>query len=130
MLAGHPMMRLYSSDGDRIWLTQVTFRRSLTVAGAPFVHPTWVTYGKGHLYALAAHRRRHLGTLQSMRTQADVCTWMTDTANRIAAWRDTQTPDALLEWDLRQMLGGRYDRDAPVIARHLQIELPTAKLLP
>lgn len=129
---GMAIMNLWSSDGDTVWLTQATFRRGVQVAGAPFVHPAWATYGKGHLHALAAHRKRVTsgGLLVELRTLDDVCTWLTDHAHRIAAWRDTQAPTSLLEWDLRQLLGPRYDRDAPVVARHLQIELPTAKLMP
>lgn len=125
-------MRLWSADEALVWFTQVTFRRSTAVAGAPFMRTAWVTYGKGHLHALAAHRARIVGagTLRELRTRDEVCSWLTALATRIAAWRDTQTPDAVLEWDLRQLLGPRYDRDAPVLARRLQIELPTAKLLP
>lgn len=128
---GMPIMNLWSSDDDTVWLTQATFRRGVQVAGAPFIQPAWVTYGKGHLHALAAHRLRvTAGPLRQLHTQADVCDWLANHVRRIAAWRDTQAPNALLEWDLRQLLGSRYDRDATTIARYLPIELPTAKLLP
>lgn len=130
-LGGTAIMNLWSTDDDIVWLTQATFRRGVQVAGAPFVQPAWVTYGKGHLHALAAHRQRvAAGPLRQLYTQTDVCDWLTNLAHRIAAWRYTQAPNDLLEWDLRQLLGPRYDRDAPAVARHLQIELPTAKLLP
>ncbi|HSN27414.1 MAG TPA: hypothetical protein VLT45_14065, partial [Kofleriaceae bacterium] len=68
--------------------------------------------------------------LRELRTREDLCSWLTELARRIAAWRETQSPNALLEYDLRQLLGPRYERDAPVLARRLQIVLPTAKLLP
>jgi len=130
-MGGMAIMNLWSTDDDIVWLTQATFRRGVQVAGAPFVQPAWTTYAKGHLHALASHRKRvAAGPLRQLHTQADVCAWLTDHAHRVAAWRYTQAPNALLEWDLRQLLGPRYDRDAPVVARHLQIELPTAKLLP
>ena len=129
---GTPIMNLWSSDGESVWLTQATFRRTRQFVGAPFIEPAWVTYGKGHLHALASHCARVPATapLRTLRVQDDVCLWFTDHTRRIAAWRDNQAPTVLLEWDLRQLLGSRYDRDAPVVARHLQIELPTAKLLP
>lgn len=138
------VMRLWSTNDDLVWLTQVTFRRTTVAPGAPFMQPAWATLGKGHLHAVAAHRARvaaavasaaggsvaGAGALRELRTREDLCAWLTDLARRIAAWRDTQSPNALLEYDLRQLLGPRYDRDAPVLARRLQIVLPTAKLLP
>lgn len=129
------VMRLWSADDSLVWLTQVTFRRTTVAAGAPFLQPAWATLGKGHLHALAAHRSRVSaaaggGALRELRTREDLCAWLTELARRIAAWRDTQSPNALLEYDLRQLLGPRYDRDAPVLARRLQIVLPTARMLP
>lgn len=131
-LRGAAIMHLWSTDDDRVWLTQATFRRGAQVAAAPFVQPAWVSNAKGHLHALAAHRKRipRAVSLRQLNTQADVCGWLADHTHRVAAWRDTQAPNALLEWDLRQLLGARYDHDASVVARHLAIELPTARLLP
>jgi hypothetical protein len=127
-----PIMNLWSTDDDTVWLTQATFRRGVQVAGAPFIQPAWVTSAKGHLHALAAHRKRIPSTLalRPLRTLDHVCAWLTEHTHRIAAWRYAQAPNALLEWDLRQLLGPRYDHDARAVARHLQIDLPAARLLP
>jgi hypothetical protein len=53
----------------------------------------------------------------------------TETSRLVVEWRASQMPDALLEYDLRALLGRNYDRYAKALARHLKLEVPKARLL-
>ena len=131
-VAGLRLMRLYSSDGTHVYTTASTWRHFAPPPSAPFIKPGFVPYQKGRGYGLEFHQKAmtKATNLVALRTIDELCTFLTETSKRIVEWRASQTPDALLEYDLRTLLGKRYDRYAPALARHLKLELPKARLLP
>ena len=131
MVSSLRMMRLCSSDGTNVYTTVSTWRRLVSPPSAPFVKNGFVPYQKGRAYGLAFHQKAmtRAANLIAIHTLDELCAFLTDTSRRVVEWRASQMPDALLEYDLRALLGTHYDRYAKALARHLKLELPKARLL-
>jgi hypothetical protein len=130
-VGGLRMMRLYSSDGTNIYMTASMWRSFAPPPSAPFIKPGFVPYQKGRAYGLTFHQKAMTKArdLVAIHTLDELCAFLNETSRLIVEWRAAQTPDALLEYDLRTLLGKRYDRYAKALARHLKLELPKARLI-
>ena len=58
----------------------------------------------------------------------DLIAELVEVRARIARWREAQPPDALLDADLRSVLGAQYARSGKWWARRLRDDLPRAEV--
>ncbi len=66
--------------------------------------------------------------LQAIRALDELCAWLNDFTRRVADYRATADPKALLELDLRRALGANYTAYARPLRRLLSSSLPNATL--
>jgi len=109
----------YRSDGEN-WTTT---RSSRHVEDMPFEHKRHVAEAAAPAFMVEAHRAHVLGvptkTLAIIRTREDAIAVLGQTNQRTKEWRSAQSPDALLERDLRQLLKNDFARTGKQWQRRL-----------
>ena len=118
-----------ASDTDS-YVTVLSPVRAGFLASPPFVHHDRVTVG-GPGAALAAHKQRVAAVtgLHTVRTLDELQATLGRLRERTIDWRAAQSPDALLDADLRSILGPRYDDLGPLLAKKLGPQIPEAKVV-
>ncbi|HEY1558409.1 MAG TPA: hypothetical protein VGF94_26475 [Kofleriaceae bacterium] len=123
---GNVWLVLHSASGDNVYAThREQYPGSL--ARPPFVHHRYVPPERSLAELIRHHAEaaRH-DDAASIATLADVVAQLERTSSRTLAWRNAEPPDALLDADLRGLLGANYDRIGKLWVHKLRDELPRA----
>jgi len=124
-----PTLTLESQTSTEALLTMRTTAAEL--AKPPFVHRQTVDPLVGHAELITRHRafvRRHDAreSLVQVASLDELRDAITRSNARTVAWRRAQEPDALLDADLRGLLGRGYARHGAAWAKVLRASLPRA----
>jgi hypothetical protein len=124
-------MMMFSATEHDVYMTRVTPRAAGAIASPPFLHREDVAFTRMLAGALGRHRDRIANAkgLVRVTTAAQLHAEVGRMRERTIAWRAAQAPETLLDRDLRSLLGQRYDSLAPRLAKHLAIEMPTARVV-
>jgi hypothetical protein len=102
-----------------------------TLSDPPFLHRK-ILAKDASVESLLVEHRALVGSepLVRIESRAELVAILAKIHERTASWRATQAPDALLEADLRSLLGERYPQAGKTWAGKLRDRLPAATLLP
>ena len=126
---GNTWITLHSATADDVYTT-VRVAHGAALARPPFVHREVLPLNA----SLADMIRHHAafakledqdGQIERVATIADVVAKLERTSSRMLAWRIAQPPDALLDADLRALVG---EAQAKFWARRLREQLPRASV--
>jgi hypothetical protein len=119
-----------SRRGDDVVLTR-RVPASVALAEPPFLLRTEVPAAMPLADAIAHHRARlgAAGGLVAVHALDEATRELEQLRARTVAWRQTQEPDALLDRDLRAILGRHYATLGPRLARRLANPLPRARVV-
>lgn len=127
--SGASHLYLFTTTGTIVFETN---RNALGMPqSAPDVHAERCQPGATDPEVFAAHRARIAKTGATpipIRTIDELATFQTELSERTARWRATQDREALLEADLRSILGPRYARMGKRINAKLGSLIPRATL--
>lgn len=100
-----------------------------SLATPPFVHLRHLRADATALEVVREHAAfATAGELRTLATLDELLATMAAHRALVQRWRDAQPPDALLEADLRGLLGPAYDGAGAYWARKLRARLPDARL--
>ena len=120
------VMVLVPATATDVYLTRLTPAAGGLLAAPPWAHREAVAYARGIAGALERHRERSAGVTGAVQDTA-VAALQAELVRVRAmtiAWRQAQPPAALLDADLRSMLGPHYDRIGPRLAKQRALEMP------
>jgi len=121
---------LMSTTPDDVYVTRHTPARGGQLSAAPWAHTDDAPYTLGLTAAIARHRARVAAQgLTAVHTLADMQAELRRVRARTIAWRQSLTPDTLLDRDLRSILGAKYDALGPRLAAKLAPEVPRARVV-
>jgi hypothetical protein len=126
-----PTFMLESHTDNAEWGTIRSTRRGPHCVDAPFSHTQALSLDLDAL--LAKHRELALGgageaPLVRCTTTAELCALLERKHELVVRWRGAQPSDALLQADLREILGARYGTAGPRWTERLSAPLPSARL--
>lgn len=122
-----PILRLGSWAGDRTFVTGRMPDASL--AQPPSIHRAVVDAKLPHADMVARHRAlAGDAPLRAIASRDELLAELVVHYDAIARWRASQSPDELLDADLRCVLGAAYARSGKAWARRLRGKLPEATL--
>jgi len=124
------MVLVTATDTD-IYLTRLTPAAGGLLSAPPWAHREVVAYQRGVEGALERHRARVAAVTGAMRvtTVAELQAELARVRGMTIAWRQAQPPAALLDADLRSMLGRHYDTLGARLAKRLAVEMPQARVV-
>jgi hypothetical protein len=105
--------------------------RAGSVAAPPFTHREDLPTSRTVAGVIAQHRERVTSAKGLLRvtTLGELQTELQRIRATTIAWRQTQSPGALLDKDLRSLLGARYDKLGARLAKRLAVEIPQARVI-
>jgi hypothetical protein len=116
------------TGGERTAITLCTPRGAPGLAQPPHVDRV-VREGFLDLKAaLAEHAKRKPADAKKVTSIDDAFAVVEDVRARTATWREAQAPDALLDQDLRAVLGRHYEKLGKTLAKRLASDLPEARV--
>jgi hypothetical protein len=117
-----PVMLLFSESAGGDYFITGRGTPGLSLASPPNVHRQIVRWGDGTASALQHHLAlvgAQAHDLRRVETVNDATALLARLREGAATWRAEQSQAALLEQDLRAILGDRYDRVAPRVRQAL-----------
>ena len=124
-------MVLVSATDAEVYLTRLTSVVDGLLAAPPWAHRLAVPDSRTLSGAIADHRERIASAhgLVTVKTAEELQAELMRVRARTIAWREAQPPAALLDADLRSMLGRHYDTFGPRLAKRLTVEIPQARVV-
>lgn len=122
---------LMSTTPDDVYVTRHTPARGGQLSAAPWAHTDDAPYALGLASAVARHRARVAAAkgLTAVHTLEDMQAELRRVRAKTIAWRQSMTPETLLDRDLRSILGAKYDALGPRLAAKLAPEVPQARVI-
>ena len=122
---------LMSTTTDEVYVTRHTPARGGHLSAAPWAHTDDAPYTLGLAAAVARHRARVAAAkgLTAVHTLADMQAELRRVRAKTIAWRQSMTPETLLDRDLRSILGAKYDALGPRLAAKLAPQVPQARVV-
>jgi hypothetical protein len=118
---GNVWVSLNSSAGEDVFATTRALNTA-RLADPPFLHRLVLPPELSLAELIRRHAAFRVDAADRIATLAD----LERTSSRTLAWRNAEPPDALLDADLRALLGANYDRIGKLWAHKLRDELPRA----
>jgi hypothetical protein len=128
---GMVVMLLVSASETDSYVTVMSPASAGMAASPPFVHRDRLSplIGPGAVIARHKDRIKDVTGLVTVATLGDLQAQLRRLRTRTMEWRTAQAPAALLDADLRSILGGQYDSLGPKLAAKLALEIPQAKVV-
>jgi len=122
---------LVSATETEVYLTRHTPAAGGMLAAPPWAHRVAVPYSRTIAGAVGDHRERVASAqgLVTVKTLEDLQAELARVRGMTIAWRQAQPPAALLDADLRSMLGRHYDTLGARLAKRLAVEMPQARVV-